>query len=64
MTPNQARVLVAILHRLAADDSIAHEQIKDFADLIGAYSDLNSASIVVGAPDVGRPTLTIHEETQ
>ena len=63
MTPQQARLLVAILHRLAGEDKGAHEQIDDLALAVSAYRDLaRHESIAAGSPEVGSPTLTVHED--
>ena len=61
MTPQQARLLVAALRRLADKAQGAHEQINDFAAAIGVPGEPASVRVTAGAADVGRPQLTIHE---
>jgi hypothetical protein len=44
-----------------SSDKITREQIDDFANAIGAFSDLGgSQEAIAGAPELGRPVLTVH----
>ena len=64
MTPEQARLLVAVLHRLnAPQDAITRAIIDDFSNAVGAYADLGvSSDADVGSPDIGTPILTVYTE--
>ena len=63
MSPEQARLLVAVLHRLnVSQDDITRTIIDDLTKSLGAYDDLGSSSTLdAGAADVGTPLLTVHE---
>lgn len=61
MTPEQARLLIAVLHRLnVPQDDITRTIIDDFAKSLGAYAAVKDAGIGAGAPVLGTPALTVH----